>query len=181
MRGTVKQDAARKTWFFVIDNDTDPGDRKPSTSEAPRFKTRKAAENGLKTMLGDMRDGDYVEPSSQPLRVYLEKWLTTVEATRKPSTVGMYAHKMRCYVIPRIGGLPLRQVDAPCSKPSTPSCARAADARDSEGNRTPLSEQTVAVVHRILHRALSNAVKRGLIRSILRRLLNRRSRPHHAR
>ena len=60
-----------------------------------------------------MRDGDYFEPSKQPLRVYLENWLTSVEATRKPSTAGMYAHKMRRYVIPRIGGMPLRQVDAP--------------------------------------------------------------------
>jgi integrase len=97
--------------------------------------------------------------------VYLENWLATVAISRKPSTAAMYAHKMRRYVIPRIGAAPLRQVDAAMLD------ALYADLRVRGGRQpgavdgAPLSEQTVAVVHRILHRAFADAVKRRVIRS----------------
>ncbi len=165
MRGTVKQDTTRKTWYFVIDNGVDPATGKRRQVRRRGFKTKKAAEDALKNLLGDMRDGDYFEPSKQPLRVYLENWLTSVEATRKPSTAGMYAHKMRRYVIPRIGGMPLRQVDAPTLEALYAELRASGGRSDKSGEPMPLSEQTVAVVHRILHRALSNAARRGLIRA----------------
>jgi integrase len=165
MRGTVKQDAARKTWFFVIDNGIDPATGRRRQLRRRGFKTKKAAEDALKALLGDMRDGDYVEPSNQPLRVYLEAWLKTVEATRKPSTAGMYAHKMRRYVIPRIGAMRLRQIDGATLDALYAELRISGGRHDKNGEPSPLSEQTVAVVHRILHRAMSNAVKRGLIRS----------------
>ena len=67
---------------------------------------------GDSAVLSEPREGDYVVPSSQPVRMYLEHWLAAVAVDRKPSTAAMYAHKMRRYVIPRIGAMPLRRVDA---------------------------------------------------------------------
>ena len=163
--GTIKQDTTRGTWYYVVDNGTDPATGRRRQIFRRGFRTKKLAREALKNLFAESGDGDYVEPSSQPVRVYLGKWLASVATNRKASTAGMYAHKMRRYVIPRIGAMPLRQVD-PATLDALYAELRASGGRaDADGNPTPLSEQTVAVVHRILHRALADAVRRRIIRS----------------
>lgn len=159
MAGTVKKDTARGTWYYVVDNGIDPATGNRRQKKVRNFPTKSKAEAALKKFFADSADGDYIEPSSQPLRVYLEKWLVSVASQRKPSTAGMYAHKLRCYVIPRIGAMPLRQVDAA----ALDALYVELGARGGR-NETPLSGQTVAVVHRILHRAFADAVERRIIK-----------------
>jgi Arm DNA-binding domain len=112
LRGTLKKDAARGTWSFTVDVGPDPSSGKRRRIHRRGFPTKRSAENALRIVLEDAHQRDYIEPSSQPVRVYLEKWLAMVAVSRKPSTAAMYAHKLRRYVIPRIGAAPLRQVDA---------------------------------------------------------------------
>ena len=164
--GRVEKDAARGTWYFVIDNGINPATGKRRQIFRRGFRTQKLAKGELKRLIGETEDGTYTKPSNQPLRVYLEKWLTTVEASKaKPSTVGMYRHKMTRYVIPRIGAVPLCLVDAATLEALYAELRVSGGRPDAEGNPTPLAESTVAVVHRILRRALRDAVKRNLIRS----------------
>jgi integrase len=165
MRGTVKRDVARGTWYFVADVGVDPATGTRRQVRRRGFRTRKLAEDTLKDVFAESRDGDYVEPSAQPLRVYLEKWLASVAANRKASTAAMYAHKMRRYVIPRIGAMPLRAVDAATLDVLYAELLLRGGRNDTDGNLQPLSEQTVAVVHRILHRAFADAVRRRTIRN----------------
>ncbi len=165
MRGTIKKDEEHGTWFLVIDNGVSPATGKRRQLRRRGFSTKKKAEEKLKELLGEMRDGDYVEPSRQPVGVFLENFLQIVAATRKPSTAGMYAHKLRRYVIPRIGAMPLRQVDATTLEALYAELRVSGGQVDRNGNPRPLSEQTVAVVHRILHRAFSTAARRGVIRA----------------
>jgi integrase len=165
MRGSVKKDTTRGTWYFVIDVIPDAASGKRRRLRRRGFPTRKSAEDALKFVLAEARDGDYVEPSSQPVRVYLENWLSGVAVGHKPSTAAMYAHKMRRYVIPRIGALRLRQLDSAALDALYAELRTSGGRPDKNGVPTPLSEQTVAVVHRILHRALRDAVRRRIIRS----------------
>jgi integrase len=164
VRGSVKKDDERGTWYFVADIGIDPATGNRRQKKGRGFRTRKLAEAALKNLFVESVDGDYVEPSSQPVRVYLEKWLASVAAKRKPSTAGMYAHKLRRYVIPRIGAMPLRQVDAAALDALYAELQERGGRNDADGNPTPLSGQTVAVVHRILHRAFADAVQRRIIR-----------------
>jgi integrase len=163
--GSVQRDAERGTWFFVVDMGIDPATGKRRQIHRRGFRTQTLAKTALKNLFAESDDGDYVEPSSQPVRVYLEKWLTAVATNRKPSTAGMYGHKLRRYVIPRIGAMPLRQVDAATLDALYAELRASGGRPDADGNPTPLSEQTVAVVHRILHRAFGDAVRRRIIRS----------------
>jgi integrase len=164
LRGTLKKDAALGTWSFTVDVGPDPSSGKRRRIHRRGFPTKRSAENALRIVLEEAHQRDYIEPSNQPVRLYLENWLAMVAVSRKPSTTAMYAHKMRRYVIPRIGAAPLRQVDAAMLD------ALYADLRAHGGRQAraadgaPLSEQTVAVVHRILHRAFADAVKRRVIR-----------------
>jgi integrase len=165
MRGSVKKDIARGTWYFVVDVVPDAASGKRRRLRRRGFPTRKSAEDALKFVLAESRSGDYVEPSSQPLRVYLENWLSGVAVNHKPSTAAMYAHKMRRYVIPRIGAMRLRQLDSAALDALYAELRVSGGRPAKNGETTPLSEQTVAVVHRILHRALRDAVRRRIIRS----------------
>ena len=164
MRGSLKKDAARGTWSFTVDVGPNPSTGERRRIHRRGFATKRRADDAMRIVLEEARQRDYVEPSSQPVRVYLENWLAMVAVSRKPSTAAMYAHKMRRYVIPRIGGAPLRQLDAAMLD------ALYADLRAHGGRQAgatdgaPLSEQTVAVVHRILHCVFADAVKRRVIR-----------------
>lgn len=165
MRGSVKKDTDRGTWYFVIDVAPDGASGKRRRLRRRGFPTRKSAEAALKFVLAESRDGDYIEPSSQPVRVYLEHWLSGVAVGHKPSTAAMYAHKMRRYVIPRVGAMRMRQLDSAALDALYADLRTSGGRPDKAGEPTPLSEQTVAVVHRILHRALRDAVRRRIIRS----------------
>jgi integrase len=163
--GSVKEDKARGTWYFVIDNGIDPATGKRRQIRRRGFRNKKLAKAALKKLLEESADGEYVEPSSQPLRVYLEKWLATVATKRKAATAASYAHTMRRYVIPRIEAMPLRQVDAATLDALYAELQTSGGKNDKDGNPTGLTPQTVALVHRILHRALAEAVGRRIIRS----------------
>jgi integrase len=165
MRGSVKKDAARGSWYFVIDVGPDAATGKRRRLRRRGFETRKSAEAALNSVLSELREGEYVEPSSQPVRIYLEHWLAAVAVDRKPSTAAMYAHKMRRYVIPRIGAMPLRRVDAATLDALYAELRTSGGRPKKNGEPGPLAEPTVAAVHRILHRAFRDAVRRRIIRS----------------
>jgi integrase len=164
MSDPIKKDETRGTYYFVIENGVDPATGKRRRIKRRGFSTKKEARDTLKLILAESVDGDYVKPSSQSVRVYLEKWLMRVEVKRKASTHAMYAHKLRRYVIPRIGALPISALDPSTLDALYAELQQRGGRPDKDGNPTPLSEQTVAVVHRILHRAFADAVTRGLIR-----------------
>ena len=135
MRGTVKKDAARGSWYFVIDVGPDAATGKRRRLRRRGFETRKSAEAALNSVLSELRDGEYVEPSSQPVRIYLEHWLAAVAVDRKP-------RPRRC-THTRCGDTSSREsARCPCagstrqrSTRSTPSSGRAAAAPRRMANR----------------------------------------------
>jgi integrase len=158
--GAVREDKKRGTWYYVVDNGANPATGKRRRKQGNGFRTETAARKALKKFLTEQAGDDYVEPSSQRVSTYLERWLASAAVSKKASTAAMYAYKLRRYVIPRIGTMPLRAVDAAALD------ALYADLLERGGVKSkPLSEQTVAVVHRILHRAFADAARRRIIRS----------------
>ena len=159
MRGSVKKDTKTGTWFVVVDNGTDPVTGKRRQIRRRGFRTRAYAETALDAIKPQTKSGmGYVEPSSESLKTYLEAWIKSVEMTVKPSTAAGYKQKMTTHVIPRIGGLPLRAVDA-----MTLNGLYADLLTDGKqnGKRGGLAPRTVGHVHTTLHRALRDAVKWG--------------------
>ena len=76
MRGTVKKDAPRGSWYFVIDVGPDAATGKRRRLRRRGFDTRKSAEAALNSVLSELRDGEYVEPSSRRASPCVSTWST---------------------------------------------------------------------------------------------------------
>jgi integrase len=146
--------------MIVVDIGVHPATGKRKQLKRRGFRTKKAAETALNTILRDIERGDHIEPSTDQLTDFLEVWLRSTKPTVRDSTWNGYAHYMRAHVIPRIGALELRAVDAPTLNGLYADLlvnGRLAGKKKGSG----LSTRTVNAVHKILHRALSDAVRWG--------------------
>ena len=59
-----------------------------------------------------MDSGIYLEPSKQTLTDFVTDWLAAIEPTIRPSTHHSYARNLRLHVLPHLGSVQLRRIDA---------------------------------------------------------------------
>jgi len=164
MKGTVWKDKRTNTYDFAVEAGADPATGKRRRVHRGGFTTEKEAENALGAILHEAQIGAYKEPSKQPLRVYLEKWLTGMDATKKASTAVAYRAKLRRYVIPRLGAMPLSDVDIDMLETLYAELALSGGRISKKtGKPSPIAAATIGVVHRILHHVFKDAVRRRLI------------------
>jgi hypothetical protein len=76
------------------------------------YRTKRDAERALGEIISSPHAGVYVEPSKQSLAEYTADWLAAVEPTIRPATLHSYARNLRLHVLPRLGSVQLRRVDA---------------------------------------------------------------------
>ena len=94
-------------WDVVVDLGADPvtGKRRPSKKT---FTTRKEAQAALTAWQGDIDKGMDVPASKTTVGAYLAYWLDTSARHRvRASTFESYAAKVRLYVVPTLGPVPL--------------------------------------------------------------------------
>ena len=107
MRGSTHKRGT--TWTALWDaSDIETGERRQRSKGG--FGTRKAAQQHLATVITQVTEGTYVEPSKQLLvRFLLDEWLPAISGTVRPLTHARYDKIVRTYVAKRdIGGVPLR-------------------------------------------------------------------------
>jgi hypothetical protein len=97
-----------------------------------------------------------VEPTKQTLREFTDEWLAAIVPTIRPATHYSYARNMRLHVLPRLGSVELRRIDA--GMLNGLYAAMLADGKQSNGGGR-LSPRSVSYVHMILHRAFKDAVR----------------------
>lgn len=143
-----------------VGHGTDPATGKRRQKHKRGFGTRDAADKWLGDSLRDAQDGKLNEPSRETCRVFVESWLTAVRVTVRESTWAGYDWRIRKLVIPRIGELELRAVDAAVLNTLYGDLL-------AHGNRNggPLSARSVSHVHKVLHRAFRDAVRWGKLRT----------------
>ena len=157
-RGSVKQ-SANGTWQFIVDLDSDElgptGKPKRKQTRRRGFLTKKAAQAELTRTLTSIEHTEYVAPSRQTLKVFLqETWLPAIEHTVKPSTFDSYSRNVRLHVAGRfVGARQIQQVDAA----QLNTLYGLLLAGDDE--HRALSVKSVRYIHTILHRAFKDAVK----------------------
>ncbi|HXL94252.1 MAG TPA: tyrosine-type recombinase/integrase [Streptosporangiaceae bacterium] len=137
--------------------------RQPDGTKTPKvkggFETKEAA-------LGDMAEaklkakasnGQYAEPSKQPLCDYLLSWLDALRLA--PSTVASYRKNVRLHVSTYLGAVPLADLTSGMLT-NLYADLDASGRRDRKGQRTglPLSARTVRYIHTIAGAALGAAV-----------------------
>jgi integrase len=166
MRGSVRKDETRGTWTVVVDNGTDPLTGKRRQLRRRGFTSERAAHRALGQMLRDAQTGEYVEPTGQNVSQYVTEWLDTIRPAKdragnltgniKPATFAQYETLLTAYVIPRVGGVPLRALDA-----GRLSKLYRTLLESGRRDGTALSARTVEATHKVVRRALGDAVRWG--------------------
>jgi len=87
------------------------------------------------------------------------KWLPAIETTIRASTFESYGRYLRLHVIPAIGGVQLKDLDAARLNRLYATLRKEGGRRDTRDGG--LSPRTVRYVHTIIHRALRDAVTWG--------------------
>jgi integrase len=107
----------------------------------------------LTTAKHDQQRGLLADPSRETLRAFLARWLrVSVKPSVKPSTHASYEEKVRLYIVPELGSIPLQKLSPPTVQ-----------ALYTKLLERGLSPRSVQYVHAILHRALAQALKWGLV------------------
>lgn len=124
------------------------------------FPTRTAAETWATTIVAEAATGPVVKAHNETVAEYLARWLGTVQPPVMASTSYDTAtiHVER-YIAPRIGQVPLQQLDRTDCK-RLYADLQAAGGRDGDA----LAYSTVHRVHTTLHTALQAATDDGLVR-----------------
>lgn len=107
----------------------------------------------LRELIAKRQNGEPLRQSNDTLDTFLDEWLETTRPRVKESTITQYAHFLKIYVRPKLGGAMLAQVDAAAIEKLYKGMSE--DAR--------LSPATVAAVHNLLRAAFKLAVRRRKI------------------
>ena len=169
MRGSTRKRGA--TWTAIWDAGTDPTTGKRKQGSRGGFRTRRLAEAFLDDTLPKVRAGVYVEPSTEPLRAYLARWLDAVDDEIKPGTLARYRQLVAQYITPReIGSVPLAGL-TPAHFTRLYSdleqCSDASCKLESHDGCRGLAPGTRRLLHACVRRALNDAVRHedGLTRN----------------
>ena len=127
---------------------------------AQRLPDRRDAERALSEIVASVHGGAYVEPTRQTLKDFTADWLAAIEPTVRPATHYSYARNLRLHVLPQLGPVQLRRLDA--GMLNGLYAALLADGKQFNGGGG-LSPRSVSYVHTIVHRALRDAVRWGRI------------------
>lgn len=118
---------------------------------------REAATSALREMVVKADKGDWIEPSKQPVAVYMETWLDGLRLA--PGTMSGYRANARNHVIPYIGKVPLASLTSARLTALYRELEESGH-RDRTGKRTgrPLSARTVRKVATMVGAALGAAL-----------------------
>ena len=67
------------------------------------FGTKRAAEQALTEQLERLRVGEYVDAGATTVAGFVERWLTAVEPSLRPTTFASYRNMLGLHVVPRLG------------------------------------------------------------------------------
>jgi integrase len=151
MRGSTRKRGS--TWTALWDaQDPTTGQRKQKSKGG--FRTQKEAQAHLASVITQVTEGTYVEPSKQPFGVFLrDEWLPAIKSTVRPLTHVNYSNTVARYVLRRdIGTVPLRNITA-----------GTLNALYSDMEQDGLSPGTRRLAHAVLSRGLRDARRWGKI------------------
>ena len=99
-------------YTVVVELDRDPTTGKRRQKWHSGYRTKRDTERALGEIVAALHAGTYVEPSQQSFAEFVTDWLAAVEPTIRPATLHSYTRNLRLHVLPRLGSVQLRRVDA---------------------------------------------------------------------
>ena len=158
MRGSVVKRG--DGYSVVVELDRDPMTGKRRQKWHSGYRTKRDAERALGEVVAALHAGTYVEPSKQTVAEFVADWLAAIAPTIRPATHYSYARNLRLHVLPRLGSVHLRRLDA--GMLNGLYAVLLAEGKQSTGGGG-LAPRSVRYVHTIVHRALRDAVRWGRI------------------
>ena len=140
------------TWSYVIRVTDNSGVSKPRWVGG--FPTEAAAKRARDEARIAAGRGEFVDRSTLTVQDYLNQWLLAHALEVKPRTRAGYAHLIKNYVAPRIGGKRLQSL-----RPADLSALYRELLESGGRNGKPLSPRTVEYVHAVLRKAFADAVR----------------------
>jgi len=154
-RGSVKKRGS--SWTIVLDVGPDPATGRRRQKSKGGFRTRKAAEAGLRELTGSVDSGRYVERSTTSIGDYLDEWLEVVRPRLRPTSWNSYRQAV-AHIKGQVGAVPLQSL-APLE---VENLYKELLSTGGAGGR-PLSPKTVRNTHIVLRKALADAERLGLV------------------
>jgi len=161
MRGSVIKRG--DSYAVVVELERDPITNKRRQKWHSGYQTKKAAERALTELLASRDAGSYIQPTKQTVREFATEWLAAVRPTIRPSTHHSYGRNLRLHVLPRLGPVQLRRVDAGMLNALYAALLADGKLTTANGGNGGLSARSVRYIHTIIHRAFRDAVRWGRI------------------
>jgi integrase len=156
MRGSVVKRG--NGYSVVVELDRDPVTNKRRQKWHSGYRTKRDAERALTEILAAKDSGGYVEPTKQTFSQFAAEWLAAIKPTIRPSTHYSYGRNLTLHVLPQLGSVQLRRIDA--GMLNTLHASLLAEGRKNYAGGG-LSPRSVRYIHTIMHRAFKDAVKWG--------------------
>ncbi|KGP89661.1 integrase [Pontibacillus chungwhensis BH030062] len=153
MKGSIKKNKKTGKWDFVIDigKDSLTGNRKQKKRRG--FKTRKEAERALNTLLHELNEGTFIEPSKQTYGKYLDTWMSSKRHDLSLQTYKLYTSYISSHINPILGKLKLSDLN-------TYHIQHFVNELRGKG----LSDSTVKRIFNVVNTSLNNAKKLEMIK-----------------
>jgi hypothetical protein len=110
MRGSVVKRGDGYTVVVELDRDPITGKRRQKWHSG--YRTKRDAERALTELLAARDKGAYLEPTKQTLSDFTREWLAAIKPTIRPSTHHSYSRNLQLHVLPQLGSVQLRRIDA---------------------------------------------------------------------
>ena len=168
MRGSIFKQKCKDgsiSYGVIYDDHPEPG-RKRKQKRIRGFRTRKDADDKLTEIRAAVQKcGRYYEPTKLTVTEYVEKWLAEVAHCVRPRTAVGYGERLRDYVVPRLGRMPMWGVQPQHMKDLYAELLQEGRKRKGNGadKRHGLRPRSVLHVHRISHAMFAEAVRTQVI------------------
>src|SRR3546814_20915041 len=111
MRGSVFKRG--RTWTAQVYLGRDAVTGRKRYRQLGGFGTKRAAEQALTEQLERLRVGESVDAGATTVAGFVERWLTAVEPSLRPTTFASYRHMLGHHVVPRLGQVRMVQLRGP--------------------------------------------------------------------
>jgi len=152
MQGRVYRRGAG--WAYKVDLARDPATGQRRQRQKGGFRTKKAAEEDLGDLLGEIHKNTVAGTGTMQLGPWLDEWLATVKPSLRTSTYELYASAVTNWITPRIGALRLAEVT-----PQSIQRLYTDLSKKGRKNGTGLGPRSVRLAHQVLLQAFSKAVE----------------------
>jgi len=119
-----------------------------------RAKSKRAAQEQLRTIINDAETGSFIEPSKITVSEYLAKWLKAKKLKVGSTTFQRYSEHCDRHIIPAMGGTRLQKMQPIQIEDFLSDCLESGRLDGTGG----LSAQTVLHIYRMLKLSLTQAV-----------------------